>query len=85
MKSYRREWDDKLGCYRDRPVHDWSSHIADMVRYLGVVFTNLQPARSKLILPPNYRPGVGTDYAFTLEDLFTHPRTNPQLRSDGYE
>jgi phage terminase large subunit len=80
MKSYRREWDDKLGCYRDRPVHDWSSHIADTFRYLGVVFTMLQPIVSKLILPPEVK--AGANYAFCLDDLFTHPRTNPRLRND---
>lgn len=84
MKSYRREWDDKLGCYRDRPVHDWSSHIADMVRYLGVVFTNLQPSKSKLILPEHMKGNNGANYAFTLDDLFTDRRTNPGLRG-SYE
>lgn len=79
MKSYRREWDDKLGCYRDRPVHDWSSHIADTIRYLGVVFTNLQPQRSRIILPGERAVTQGANYAFTLDDLFSHARTNPGL------
>lgn len=26
LDSYRKEWDDKLGVYKDRPRHDWSSH-----------------------------------------------------------
>jgi phage terminase large subunit len=82
MKSYRKEWDDKLGCYRDRPVHDWSSHTADTARYLAVVFENLQPARSKLILPPEVK--AGANYAFCLDDLFSNSRTNPHLR-DQYE
>jgi hypothetical protein len=82
MKSYRREWDDKLGCYRDRPVHDWSSHIADMVRYLGVVFTNLSPAKSKLILPDHLKGSEGANYAFTLDDLFNDRRTNPGMRNE---
>jgi hypothetical protein len=82
MKSYRREWDDKLGCYRDRPVHDWSSHIADTIRYLGVIFSNLPALTSKssLILPDSMSP-VAT-YNFTLEDLFKDPRTNLPMRRD---
>jgi phage terminase large subunit len=81
MKSYRREWDDKQGCYKDRPVHDWSSHIADMVRYLGVVFTNLHPREtSKIILPDSIK--AGPSYSFNLEDLFNDPRTNPALRRE---
>jgi hypothetical protein len=80
MKSYRREWDDKLGCYRDRPVHDWSSHIADCIRYLGVIFQNLRAAEpSKLILPSSVQPA---SYAFNLEDLFNDRRTNPGLNRE---
>lgn len=36
LESYRKEWNDKLGCWRDRPLHDWSSHAADSFRYLAV-------------------------------------------------
>lgn len=25
----RKEWDDKRGCFRDKPLHDWSSHGGD--------------------------------------------------------
>jgi len=79
LKSYRREWDDKLGCYRDRPVHDWSSHIADAVRYLGIIFSQLpEQVRPKIILPGEENR-AGASYAFNLEDLFNDRRTNPGL------
>lgn len=26
LDSYRKEWDDKLGAFKDHPLHDWSSH-----------------------------------------------------------
>lgn len=26
LDSYRKEWDDKRGVFKDRPLHDWSSH-----------------------------------------------------------
>lgn len=32
LRSYRREWDDKLRNYRDRPLHDWASDPADALR-----------------------------------------------------
>lgn len=79
MKSYRREWDDKLGCYRDRPVHDWSSHIADCIRYLGVIYAQLRPTPAKIILP---QKSGGASYSFNLDDLFSDPRTNPSLRME---
>lgn len=35
LKMYRREWDDKLQKYKDSPLHDWTSHTADALRYLA--------------------------------------------------
>ena len=35
LKMYRREWDDKLQKYNDAPLHDWTSHTADALRYLA--------------------------------------------------
>lgn len=32
LRSYRREWDEKLKNYRDRPYHDWASDPADAFR-----------------------------------------------------
>lgn len=32
LRSYRREWDEKLKTYRDKPLHDWASHPADAFR-----------------------------------------------------
>jgi hypothetical protein len=37
LESYRKEWNDKLGCYRDRPLHDWASHGADAFRYMAIM------------------------------------------------
>jgi phage terminase large subunit len=86
MKSYRRGWDDVNGCYRETPVHDWSSHIADAIRYLGVVCGNLRPERSRIILPGHERDADrgkdGANYAFNLDDLFNNARTNPGLMLD---
>lgn len=28
LDNYRKEWDDRLGVYKDRPRHDWASHGA---------------------------------------------------------
>ena len=37
LESYRKDWNDKLGCWRDSPLHDWTSHTADAFRYLAAV------------------------------------------------
>lgn len=36
LESYRKAWNDSLGCYRDKPLHDWASDGADAFRYLAV-------------------------------------------------
>lgn len=32
LRGYRKDWDDKNKCFKDRPLHDWTSHPADGFR-----------------------------------------------------
>jgi hypothetical protein len=34
LENYRKEWNDKLHVYSERPRHDWASHGADAFSYL---------------------------------------------------
>ncbi len=36
LSLYRKEWDDKRGAFRNRPLHDFTSNAADALRYWGV-------------------------------------------------
>lgn len=36
LRDYRKDYDDKLKCFRSRPRHDWTSHAADAFR-MGAV------------------------------------------------
>lgn len=36
--AYQREWDDVRGCFKPHPLHDWTSHGADAMRYAAVGF-----------------------------------------------
>lgn len=38
LHSYRKEWDDKRQEFKPHPLHDWSSHAADALRYFAVGF-----------------------------------------------
>jgi len=40
LQNYRREWDEKLGVYKPRPLHDWASNGADAMR---IVATGMKP------------------------------------------
>ena len=36
LEAYKKVWDDRLGCYKNTPLHDEHSHAADSFRYLAV-------------------------------------------------
>jgi hypothetical protein len=36
LEAYKKVWDDRLGCYKNTPLHDEHSHAADAFRYLAV-------------------------------------------------
>lgn len=36
LRQYRAEWDDDKKCFKDTPLHDWSSHGADAFRYAAM-------------------------------------------------
>lgn len=35
---YRKDWDEKGGLFRPKPVHDWTSHASDMLRYWAIEY-----------------------------------------------
>lgn len=36
ISQYQKEWNEKMGDFKDKPLHDWTSHAADMLRYFAV-------------------------------------------------
>lgn len=62
LRAYRRAWDERLGLFRARPLHDWASHGADAARTAAM---GLREARDR---PAPQRAAIG-DY-----DIFArHP------------
>ena len=64
--QFRREWDDDKKMFRDRPVHDWTNHAADALRYLAWVW--MEPPK------PEEKPAVrgitiGGPSTLTMNDL----------------
>ena len=33
LENYRKEWNEKSECYRERPLHNWASHFTDSFIY----------------------------------------------------
>jgi len=38
ISQYQREWDDSRKMFTDKPKHDWTSHYADALRYMALVW-----------------------------------------------
>lgn len=46
LKLYRREWDEDKKVFRDKPLHDWTSHPSDAFRYLSCVWMEQKAPKS---------------------------------------
>lgn len=44
LEAYKKLWDDRLGCYKNTPLHDEHSHAADAFRYLAVGLRGIESA-----------------------------------------
>jgi phage terminase large subunit len=47
LKLYRREWDSDKKVFRDKPLHDWTSHAADAARYMAIAWQAERPAATE--------------------------------------
>lgn len=52
LKQYRTDYDEKLKIFKSRPLHDWSSHGADALRYLAKGIDLITPRSKKPIVYP---------------------------------
>jgi hypothetical protein len=51
LKQYRREWDGKRQTWRERPLHDWTSHAADAFRTLALSRPLIRRRPERLEIP----------------------------------
>jgi hypothetical protein len=58
LTAYRQDWDSKLQALRANPLHDWTSHAADAMRYFAVTPIDLEPWLSDWSQPLQYRTGA---------------------------
>lgn len=71
LENYRQEYDDKRKVYKPHPLHDWSSHWADSMRYLAVSLPKTRDGLSAEDLDKRYRETVygTTQRGFFREDI----------------
>ena len=49
LQAYRKDWNAKMGCWRDTPLHDDSSNGADAFRYFAISTVYLQNTYSNVV------------------------------------
>ena len=47
IRNYQRKWDDTLKVFSQKPLHDWSSHGADALRYLAQGIREVAPSGAR--------------------------------------
>ena len=57
LRNYRKDYNQALGEFRPRPVHDWASHGADALRYMAVSLDDKPKRERKTNLQPSYGSG----------------------------
>lgn len=55
LENYRQEYDTKKKVYKNHPLHDWSSHWADAMRYLCISLPKLKDGVSPQDLERRYQ------------------------------
>jgi hypothetical protein len=58
LENYRQEYDVKRKVYKSCPLHDWSSHFADSMRYLCISLPKTKDGTSPEELDKRYREAM---------------------------
>ena len=58
LENYRQEYDHKKKIYKPCPLHDWSSHFADAMRYLAVSLPKTRDGLSPTDLEKRYQEAL---------------------------
>ncbi len=58
LENYRQEYDVKRKVYKSCPLHDWSSHFADCMRYLCISLPKTRDGSSPEELDKRYREAM---------------------------
>jgi len=54
IKNYQKKWDEKLLKFSNEPIHNWTNHASDMLRYASLVEHKMTNDDSNYI--PKYYP-----------------------------
>lgn len=74
LENYRQEYDVKKKVYKRTPLHDWSSHFSDAMRYLAIGMPKTRDGLSKEELEKRYQKAY----------YGTEANLPPMFRNDPY-
>jgi hypothetical protein len=77
LRSYRKEWDEERGIWRDKPRHDWASHGANALMSLSVWWREMRDEEP----PENLEAKMRREHAATRKAVeeMTKPKTLDQM------
>jgi len=58
LENYRQEYDSKRRVYKGQPLHDWSSHFSDAMRYLCISLPKTRDGLSPEELDKRYQEAM---------------------------
>ncbi len=58
LENYRQEYDHKRKVYKNNPLHDWSSHASDAMRYLAISLPKTKDGATPEDLENRYREAI---------------------------
>ena len=67
VKQYRYEQDEKNRKLKDTPLHDWTSHAADALRYAAINYKTIAPEPIKI---PEIEKLNQMDNGISIKDMF---------------
>lgn len=72
LKQYQRQFDEDKKVFRDKPLHDWTSHYSDAFRYACLAWREIHPPKT----PP--KPKYWD--AQSLDELWKNSQTKSSKR-----
>lgn len=70
LENYRQEWDSKRKVYKGHPLHDFSSHWADAMRYLAISLPKTRDGLSAQELDKRYQEAVMGTHNVGMPSVF---------------
>lgn len=85
IPQYTKEWDEDNKCFKNKPLHDWTSHGADMWRYSAIVIRKMGGSGMARTFYPSSAPVLATPTQLVKEPVSGGRVRYPQQMSRGYQ